>query len=84
MHKLKKLVLSFLIVILIIFQYLNPIEAVSDLEITSDVTISGTSIHYDKIIIHNGGKLIIDSSQITINVNYLQIDAGGEVTYHSN
>lgn len=31
----------------------------------------------------NGGTLYINSSNLTIETNYLQIDSGGVVTYHT-
>src|SRR5690554_690363 len=84
MKTLKRFFMCLLLVIVTCFQSHNLLEAASDLIVSSTVTLSGSAKQYNRIIIRSGGKLSINSSNITIEANYLQMDSGGELTYHSN
>ena len=53
------------------------------LEVTGTKTLSGSIVDkYDKIYIKSGGKLRINSSQMTIKIDDFKIESGGELTYH--
>lgn len=74
---------NFLLVIYILILLLTGLKqtafSATDLNVTGTTTLSRTAV-YNNIIVHNGGKLVINGS-FQIRANTLEVQSGGVISY---
>ena len=79
MGRYRNFLLLIYILILLLTGLKQPAFSATDLNVTGTTTLSRTAV-YNNIIVHNGGKLVINGS-FQIRANTLEVQSGGVISY---